>query len=102
MGFLSKFSKDAKIEPKRLPTGTFTVDANCRIVSSTVPRTVSEAQVKDIGQQVLAIFKGAREVNLQFSELIVQYAAFKITAREMRGGAMIFLAPKASQMAGSS
>jgi hypothetical protein len=99
MGFLSKFSKETKVEPKRLPAGTFTVDADCRIVSSTVPRTVPEAQVRDIGVQVLAIFKGAREANLQFSELIVQYAAFKITAREMRGGAMIFLSPKASQMA---
>jgi len=34
---------------------------------------------------------------LQFSELIVQYAAFKITAREMRGGAIIFLSPRALQ-----
>ena len=61
-----------------------------------------EALIRDIGQHVLAIFKSAREANLQFSEMIVQYAAFKITAREMRGGAMIFLAPKASQIAATA
>jgi hypothetical protein len=99
MGFLSKFSKETKVELKRLPAGTFTVDADCRVVSSTVPRTVPETQVLEIGRQVLAVFKGAREANLQFSELVVQYAAFKITAREMRGGAMIFLSPKVSQVA---
>jgi hypothetical protein len=92
MGFLTR-SKE-KAEVKRLPSGTFTVDAECRIVSSTVPRTVSEAQVRDIGRHILAIFSGAKQANLQFSELVVRYAGFKITAREMRGGAIIFLAPQ--------
>ncbi|MGP8199119.1 MAG: hypothetical protein ACLQU4_06420 [Limisphaerales bacterium] len=82
---------------KRLPTGTFTVDAECRIVSSTVPGRVPEAQVRNIGRQVLAIFEGARKANLQFSELVVQYAAFKITARQMRSGAIIFLSPRVMQ-----
>jgi len=93
MGLLSIFSRP-KPGLRRLPTGTFTIDADCRIVSSTVPGTVSEAQVKDIGQHILHIFKGARDANIQFSELVVQYAAFKITARAMRGGAIVFLAPK--------
>jgi hypothetical protein len=96
MGFLSK-SKAGRPDLKRLPTGTFTVDAQGRIVSSTVPHTVPEAQVKEIGRQILAVFQGARGANLQFSEMVVQYAAFKITAREMRGGAIIFLVPRAIQ-----
>jgi len=99
MGFLSHFNEAPKPELKRLPSGTFTIDADCRIVSSTVPGWVPEAQVRDIGQQVLAVFQGARNANLPFSELIVQYAAFKITAREMRGGAIIFLSPRAPQIA---
>lgn len=97
MGFLSNFNRQPKPELKRLPSGTFTVDADCRLVSSTVPGSVPESQVREIGQIILAIFKGAREANVQFSELVVQYAAFKITAREMRGGAMVFLSPKAPQ-----
>jgi hypothetical protein len=97
MDFLTRFKKAPKPELKRLPTGTFTIDADCRIVSSTVPGAVPNAQVRDIGRQVLAVFQGARHANLQFSELIVQYEAFKITAREMRGGAIIFLSPRAMQ-----
>jgi hypothetical protein len=97
MGFLTKFKKAPKPDLKRLPTGTFTIDADCRIVSSTVPGWVPDAQVRDIGRQVLAIFQGARKANLQFAELVVQYAAFKIIARQMRGGAIIFLSPRALQ-----
>jgi len=96
MGILTIF-KVPKAGLRRLPSGTFTIDADCRIVSSTVPGSVSEAQVKDIGLQVLTIFKGARDANLPFSELVAHYAAFKITARSMRGGAIIFLSPKIVQ-----
>jgi hypothetical protein len=79
----------------RLPAGAFTVDAQGRVVSSTVPQAVPAALVRDIGECVVAVFQGARKANLSFSELVAQYAAFKITAREMRGGAIIFLSPKA-------
>lgn len=99
MGFLTKSNQALKPELKRLPSGTFTVDADCRIVSSTVPHWVPEAQVREIGREILAIFQGARHANQPFSELNVQYAAFKITAREMRGGAIIFLSPRAPQTA---
>jgi hypothetical protein len=95
MGFLTKFSKSTS-EPPRLPNGAFTVDAQGRIVSSTIPRWVPEKQVQAIGQHILAVFNGARNAQLQFSEVVVQYGAFKITAREMRGGAMIFLVPKST------
>lgn len=82
---------------KRLPTGTFTVDAHGDVVSSTVPQAVPAALVREIGQHVVATFEGARQAQLSFSELVMQYSAFKITAREMRGGAIIFLSPKALQ-----
>jgi hypothetical protein len=97
MGLLTNINKAPKPELKRLPTGTFTIDADGRIVSSTVPSRVPEAQMRDIGRQVLAIFEEARNASLQFSELVVQYAAFKITARQMRGGAIIFLSPRTLQ-----
>jgi hypothetical protein len=95
MGFLSKFSK-SNSDPARLPSGAFTVDSQGRIVSSTIPRWVPEKQIQAIGQHLLAVFDGARNAQLQFSEVVVQYGAFKITAREMRGGAMVFLAPKST------
>ena len=96
MGFLKNFGK-SNPEPARLPNGAFTVDVQGRVVSSTIPRWVPEKQVQAIGQHILAVFSGARTAQLQFSEVVVQYGAFKITAREMRGGAMIFLAPRATE-----
>jgi hypothetical protein len=90
--------KKNKAGPERLPTGAFTVDSQGRVVSSTVPQAVPAALVREIGQQVVAIFDGARQAQLPFSEMVAQYAAFRITARAMRGGAIIFLSPKAPQV----
>ena len=89
-------------ELQRLPTGAFTVAAQGRVVSSTVPQVVPAALMRDIGQCVVAVFQGARKVNMTFSELVAQYATFKITAREMRGGAIIFLSPKTPKWASRS
>ncbi len=95
MDFVKK--KTSVVELQRLPTGAFTVDAQGHVVSSTVPQAVPAALVRDIGQCVVAVFQGARKANLAFSELVAQYASFKITAREMRGGAIIFLSPKVTK-----
>jgi hypothetical protein len=81
---------------QRLPSGAFTVDSQGNVVSSTVPQWVPEGLVAQIGQQIVAIFKGAEAARLPFRELRVQYEAFRITAREMRGGAIVFLSPKAA------
>jgi len=99
MGVLNK---KAKTELKPLPTGTFTVDAQGYVISSTAPQSVPLAVLEEIGRNVVSIFRGAREARAGFSELVVQYAAFKITAREMRGGAIIFLSPKAPQLVSRS
>jgi hypothetical protein len=95
MGILNK---TAKPELKRLPSGTFTVDAQGGVVSSTVPQSVPAAVLEDIGRHVIFIFRGARDARVGFSELVAQYSAYKITAREMHGGAIIFLSPKAQQL----
>jgi hypothetical protein len=89
-------------ELQRLPTGSFTVDPQGHVVSSTVPQAVPTALVWEIGQCVVAVFKEARKANVPFSEMVAQYASFRITAREMRGGAIIFLSPKAPQRVSKS
>lgn len=78
----------------RLPAGSLTVDANGRVVVSTLPRTFPGALVKEINELVLATFRSAREAQVPVGELVAEYATLKLTAREMRGGAIIFLAPK--------
>jgi hypothetical protein len=100
MGLLAQ--KPSASGLQRLPRGTFTVDAEGRVVSSTVPQSVPGEVVREIAQTVVAVFQGARKANLSFSEMVAQYATFKITAREMRGGAIIFLSPKAPQWRSTS
>jgi hypothetical protein len=78
----------------RLPTGSFTLDPTGKVVASTLPQSFPMARVRQIGNLVLATFRAAHEVNLPLTELIVDYAALKLTARELRGGAIIFLAPR--------
>jgi hypothetical protein len=95
MGILTKKTPR---EPSRLPTGTFTVDAQGQVVSSTVPQSVPAELVQEIGEAVVSVFQGARKANVAFSEMVAQYATFKITAREMRGGAIIFLSAKAPRI----
>jgi len=78
----------------RLPTGSFTLDPGGRIVASTLPRSFPAAHVQQIGALVLATFRSAREARIPLTELVADYSALKLTARELRGGAIIFLAPR--------
>ena len=96
MGLLNLFSKPA---PKltRLPSGSFTADAAGRVLASTLPHSFPKSQLVEIGSVVLAIFKDANEAALPLSEIEVRYGGFKLTARQMRGGAIIFLKPKEIQ-----
>jgi hypothetical protein len=99
MGLLTLFRRGGKGDLKRLPTGSFTIDSRGRIVSSTLPHSLSAGHVREIGQHILAIFQGSRNAQLPLYELVVNYGVFKITAREMRGGAIVFLAPVAATTA---
>ncbi len=92
MGLLSFFNKSAPTM-LRLPSGSFTVDSGGCVIASTLPQSFPAAMTRDIGQLVLETFRSAREANMPLSELVAEYSALKLTARELRGGAIIFLAP---------
>ncbi|HZR15702.1 MAG TPA: hypothetical protein VFE51_00120 [Verrucomicrobiae bacterium] len=95
MGFLSLFSKpDPGVQV--LPSGTVTVDRNNNILATTVSSACSQEALQQIGDQVLTLFREARKAQLSLSELTLHFSSLKITARELRGGAIIFLAPKHS------
>ena len=97
MGLLNLFSKRAEASLVRLPKGSFTVDPTGRILTQTLPQSFPEEQVKEIGRVVLDAFKTAKAVNLPLKEIFVHFAGLKLTAKELRGGAMIFLAPLAAK-----
>lgn len=92
MGFLTLFAKPAATLLK-LPSGSFTVDSEGTVVIGTLPSSFPQNLVTDIGEQVLAAFREAEAVQLPLSELVIHYPSLKITARELRGGAVIFLSP---------
>ena len=94
MGLLDFFSskKDAPAID-RLPSGSFTVDRDGKVLTSTLPHSFGEANVREIGKTVMEAMVSAREANLPVTEMAIYFSGLKITAKEQRGGVMIFLAP---------
>ena len=70
------------------------MDRDGRVLVSTLPQSFPDAFIQDIGTQVLAAFQSAKAAQLPLSEVIIRYSSLKLTARELRGGAIIFLAPQ--------
>ena len=96
MGFLNFFSRPKRAPGLiRLPAGSFTLDREGQIITSTLPQSFPQEHVREIGRQVLACFRNAQKAQIPLSELIIHYAAMKLLARELRGGAIVFLMPQA-------
>ncbi len=93
MGLLSFFSRAAKpLLP--LPRGSFTVDREGRVLASTLPQAYPPSFAETIGLEVLAAFREAQGAQMPISEFVIRYSSLKLTARELRGGAIVFLAPQ--------
>lgn len=95
MGLLSFFSKPAP-DVLALPSGSLTVDREGEVLIGTLPSSFPGTLVEEIAGKVFATFREAAAAQLPLSELTIQYPSLKITAREMRGGAVIYLFPKVS------
>ena len=93
MGFLNLFAKPAP-SLLRLPSGSFTVDRDGRVLTGTLPSSFPAQIVRQIAENVRSAFSEAAAAQLPLSELSVHYPSFKISARELRGGAIIYLTPK--------
>ena len=93
MGLRKLFARTAP-PLKRLPNGSFTLDRTGRILVSTVPSSFPAAMMREIGRQVLETFHAAQVAQLPLAELIVHYGSLKLVARELRGGAIVFLSAK--------
>lgn len=93
MGLLSFFAKPAPTLLK-LPSGSFTVDREGAVIVGTLPSSFPDEMVHAIAQEVLGAFRDAAAAQLIVSEIVIHYSSLKVTARELRGGAIVFLAPK--------
>ncbi len=90
----SFFTRRAKPTLAKLPAGAFTLDQNGRVISSTLPGSFPEKDMLEIGARVLSFFRGAHLAQMPVQEFHVLYPNLKVTARFLRGGALIFLVPQ--------
>lgn len=95
MGFVTQFFirpyKAALMQP---PAGSFVVDPEGRVSSSTLPAAFQLEHAKAIGQCVIGAFRKAKDAKMPLTELTVQYAAFKLQARQLPHGALVYLIPQ--------
>ena len=94
MGLLNLFAKPAPTLV-RLPSGSFTVDCDGQVLTGTLPSSFPAGLVKEIAGQVRAAFGEAAAAQLPLAELVIHYPSLRIAARELRGGAIVFLSPQA-------
>lgn len=92
MGFLGLFEPTART-PLRIPSGCFSLDADGRLVSSTLPTTFPQEIIDEIGGAILDTFQEANARGLGLLEISAHYSSLRITARDLHGGALIFLNP---------
>jgi len=95
MGLLSIFSRPAK-PLLQLHSGSFSMDRSGNVLAGTLPSSFPQELVAQIGQCITDTFRDAHSVQLPLDELVIHYPGLKITAREMRGGAMVFLSTPSS------
>ena len=94
MALLKPFSRSLRpLDPERLPSGCFSVHRGGAIVGSTLPSTFSHALTVEIGRVVLGILSRAHANNLPLNDLHIHFSGLRITVKELRGGALIFLDP---------
>jgi hypothetical protein len=95
MGFLKRFFR-SRAAVQQLPAGSVAVDRNGHVVTYTVSSTYPKELLRDIGQEVLSLFREARAAQMPLAEVSIHFTSLHITARELRGGAIIFLFPQAA------
>src|SRR5262245_14982063 len=98
MGFLSIFKAPKTQGPPPLPSGSYTVDREGKVVTSTISSAVAGQTLEQISAQVLQTFKDAKQAELNMTEFSITMGAMNIKARELRGGAIIFLSPRAAAL----
>ena len=91
---MNRLQQPEAMGPARFPHGSYTVAPGGQIVVSTLPRSFSREHMEEIGKVILSALGSARELGTPFSELAADYAGLEIRARDLAGGAIIFVTPQ--------
>ena len=98
MGFLKKIARlfRSRAAIRQLPVGSLTMDRDGRIITSTVSSVYPRELLGEIGRAVLELFREARTAQLPLAEVSIHFGSLLVTARELRGGTIIFLQPQST------
>lgn len=100
MGILKPFVRTSiPIEAGRMPSGCFALHKEGGIICSTLPLWFSKKTATEIGRVVIAAFRVAAETTVPLTEMYIRYRGVTIFARDLRGGALIFLIPNEAHFA---
>jgi hypothetical protein len=102
MGILKKIFGGGAAGVQQLPAGTVTVDRQGRIVTSTVSSAFPHQLLEAVAHDVLELFREARTAQIPLAEVSLHFASLRVTARELRGGAIIFLFPQTALFASAT
>jgi hypothetical protein len=94
MGLLKFFSRSRTLDLPYFSGGSFTVDSRGRILASTLPQSFPAQRVQEIAEVSLSAFRSAGEASMLLTELVVDYATLRLTARQLGTGLIVFLAPR--------
>jgi hypothetical protein len=86
------------VKIERLPSGCFTLHRGGTVTASTLPSTFPQQKMMEIGRAVLTAFRGAEEIDLPLTDLHIHYSGMLVTARDLRGGTLIFIQPVTLQL----
>ncbi|MDB6174630.1 MAG: hypothetical protein JWL59_3941 [Chthoniobacteraceae bacterium] len=87
------------LRPELLPSGCVSFHRGGGIVASTLPSSFPPALVIEIGRVVMDAFQRASTTHLPLSDFYIQFSGLNITARELHGGALVFLSPATLNLA---
>jgi len=98
MGFIKKISQRFRSRAgiQQLPAGSMTVDRDGSVIVTTVSSAYPKVLLEEIGDVVVSLFREARAAQVSLAEISLHFGSLRITAREMRGGAIIYLNPQSA------
>jgi hypothetical protein len=91
---MKPFSKTKTMGPAHFPRGSYTMSSAGKIVVSTLPGSFPRERMLAIGNVILSTLASARVMGTPFTEVAADYAGLEIRARDLAGGAIIFVTPQ--------
>ena len=74
------------------------MDRDGKVVTSTISSAVAGETLEQISAQVLQTFRDAKLAEMNMTEFSITMGAMNIKARELRGGAIIFVSPRGAAL----